>query len=92
MGNLAKIVEALLYVFGLLCMLMAIVTVALGASGGGFAAESAAGRGLGVLALLYTGLPAFGIGAISLGLGATITSIENLRRDTILVASTRPKS
>jgi hypothetical protein len=68
---------------------MGIVTVAFATSSTGYAAESVAGRGLGTLAILYTGLPAFGLGALALGLGAVITSVENLRRDTILVASTK---
>ena len=89
MSTLVRVVEALLYIFGLLGLLMGIITVALATSASGYAADSVGGRGLGTLAMLYTGLPAFGLGALALGLGAIVTSIENLRRDTILVASTK---
>ena len=87
MSTLVKIVEALLYVFGLLAILMGVATIALATSSA--SADSASMRTVGTLAILYSGLPAFGLGALSLGLGAVVTSIENLRRDTILVASTK---
>ena len=84
MSTLVKIIEALLYVFGALGLLMGVATIALATS-----VTATDSRSLGTLAVLYTGLPAFGFGAVSLGLGALVTSVEALRRDTILVAATK---
>ena len=87
MSTLVKIIEALLYVFGVLALLMGVATIALATSA--TSADSTAARTLGTFAILYTGLPAFGLGALSLGLGAVVTTLEALRHDTILVAATK---